>query len=371
MEAKPLDKVLIRKIRFGKNNIRTELKIINFDPRSPQERNHDDESFKNLCGTLQNYLPASSFFLFHDIKSNCASSSSDSNEETEHQEGVPFTDNFDIATSRFKTMVDEHVSSLTVTGEEIENTERLTRGQNKNEFWYEKRKTLLTASNFGKAAKTKVEPSKKLKAMLYTNFTAKALQYGIESEEKAVALYIQEMQSQEINVKVEDVGLVMSKEKPFLAASLDRIITNLTANEKWGMEIKSPFSKAGMTVEDACKAKNLFLEKLSDGATRLKRTHDYYIQTQGQLFVSSSLALKGIVFVVYFGDEMPLFRENIFFERSLWNQELLPKLEYFFKRALFPEMVTKRVQRQAFIPSWWMDTIWSICMHSKRPEINI
>ena len=42
---------------------------------------------------------------------------------------------------------------------------------------------------------------------------------------------------------------------------------------------------------------------------------------------------------------MPLFRENIFFERSHWNQELLPKLEYFFKRALFPEMVTKRVQR--------------------------
>ena len=85
---------------------------------------------------------------------------------------------------------------VTVTGEEIENTERLTRGQNKNEFWYEKRKTLLTVSNFGKAAKTKVKPSKKLKAMLYTNFTTEALQYGIESEEKAVALYIQEMQSQ-------------------------------------------------------------------------------------------------------------------------------------------------------------------------------
>ena len=226
-----------------KKNIRTQPKIINFDPRDPQQRNRDDESFKNLCGTLQNCLPASSFFLFHDIKSNCASSSLDSNEETEHQEGVPFTDNFDIATSRFKTMVDEHVSSLTVTGEEIENTERLTRGQNKYEFWYEKRKKLLTASNFGKAAKTKVEPSKKIKAMPYTNFTTEALQYGIESEEKAVALYIREMQSEGINVKVEDVGLLMSKEKPFFAASLDRIITNQTANEKWGMEIKSPFRK--------------------------------------------------------------------------------------------------------------------------------
>ena len=69
------------------------------------------------------------------------------------------------------------------------------------------------------------------------------------------------MQSQGINVKVEDVGLLMSKEKPFLAASLDRIITNQTANEKWGMEIKSPFSKAGMTVEDAAKPKNFFFGK--------------------------------------------------------------------------------------------------------------
>lgn len=89
--AKPLDKVLIRKIRFGKKNIRAQLNIINFDPRAPHKRNPDDESLKNLCGTLQNCLPASSFFLFHVFKSNCASSSSDCNEETEHQEGVPFT----------------------------------------------------------------------------------------------------------------------------------------------------------------------------------------------------------------------------------------------------------------------------------------
>ena len=33
--AKPLDKVLIRKIRLGKKNIRTQPKIINFDPRAP------------------------------------------------------------------------------------------------------------------------------------------------------------------------------------------------------------------------------------------------------------------------------------------------------------------------------------------------
>ena len=100
-----------------------------------------------------------------------------------------------------------------------------------------------------------------------------------------------------------------------------------------------------MTVDDACKSKNFCLEKLNDGTIRLKRNHDYYIQVQGQLYSASNLALKGIVFVVYFGEGMPLFKENIFFDSRRWSEEFLPRLEYFFKRALFPEILTKRVER--------------------------
>lgn len=76
------------------------------------------------------------------------------------------------------------------------------------------------------------------------------MQYGIESEEKAVVLYIKEMEQERISVKVDKSGLLQTKKKPFLAASLDRIITNLKTKEWWGMEIKSSFSKAGMRVED-------------------------------------------------------------------------------------------------------------------------
>ena len=111
----------------------------------------------------------------------------------EQQESVAFTDSYDIATNRFKSMINEHVYSLTITVEEIQETERLTRGQAKKNLWFEKRKTVLTASNFGNAAKTKVEPSNKLKAILYSNFTTEAVQYGIESEQKAVDLFIREM----------------------------------------------------------------------------------------------------------------------------------------------------------------------------------
>jgi len=121
-----------------------------------------------------------------------------------------------------------------------------------------KRKTVLKASNFGNAAKTKVEPSKKLKAILRSNFTTEALQYGIGSEQKAGELFIREMSKDGVTVAVEEPGLSLSKDKPYFGASLDRILTITDTNEKWDMEIKSPFSKAGMTVDEACKTKNFF-----------------------------------------------------------------------------------------------------------------
>jgi len=67
--------------------------------------------------------------------------------------------------------VDEHASSWNFSEEEIKETKMSTRGQSKNPIWFEKRKSILTASNFGKVAKTRVGPSNKLKAVVYSNFT--------------------------------------------------------------------------------------------------------------------------------------------------------------------------------------------------------
>ena len=103
------------------------------------------------------------------------------------------------------------------------------------------------------------------------------------------------------------------------------------------MEIKSPFSKAGMTVEEACKTKTFFLEKLGDETVRLKRNHDYYLQIQGQLY-SSDLDLQGIILTVYFGEDKPLFLENIYSDNTC-SCAFLPKIDFFYRRALFPELL--------------------------------
>lgn len=91
----------------------------------------------------------------------------------EQQESGAFTDSYDIATNRFKSMIDEHVSSLTITLEEIQETVDHGASQKQPMVW--KKETVLTASNFGNAAK--------LKAILYSNFTSEAVKYGIESKQ--------------------------------------------------------------------------------------------------------------------------------------------------------------------------------------------
>ena len=56
------------------------------------------------------------------------------------------------------------------------------------------------------------------------------------------------MGKNEITVAVEEPGISLSKDKPYLGASLDRIGTITDTDEKCGMEIKSLFSQAGMTL---------------------------------------------------------------------------------------------------------------------------
>lgn len=72
--------------------------------------------------------------------------------------------------------------------------------------------------------------------MFYFKFIIKVVQYGIESEDKVVVLYICEMELQGISFRVDEVGFFVFKEKFFFVVSIDRIIINFVINEKWGME---------------------------------------------------------------------------------------------------------------------------------------
>ena len=150
--------------------------------------------------------------------------------------------------------------------------------------------------------------------MLYTDFVTEGLLYERENEAVAVKMYNENALAEGEIVIAEEPGLMMSRNKPFLGASLDRIVKNTQTGKKWGLEAKCPISKASMTVEEACRSKHFFLEKTSNSVIQLKRKHDYYYQLQGQLFVSG---FEFINFVVYFGRGKPIFDERIISDRDL------------------------------------------------------
>ena len=143
--------------------------------------------------------------------------------ETVSEPAVAFSDTYDIATDEFKDIMEKHISFMSISDEEIKLVEKQTRGQNNNQMWKDKRKGLLTASNFGKAAKTNVEPSKKLKAMLYTDFVTEAILYGRENEATAVEMYIDKAKAKGERLVAEEPGLLISSNKPFFGCKSRQI----------------------------------------------------------------------------------------------------------------------------------------------------
>ena len=120
----------------------------------------------------------------------------------------------------------------------------------------------------------------------------------------------------------------------------DSIVTNVDNLETWEVEIKCPSSKLDQSINDVLKVKKFYLEK-ANGKSQLKRSHKYFYQIQGQLFCTQ---LKRVDFVVYFGKNVPLYVEIVKFDENFW-QQILPRIEYFFIRAIVPKLVTRRVQR--------------------------
>ena len=123
----------------------------------------------------------------------------------------------------------------------------------------------------------------------------------------------------------------MSSSFPYLGASLDGVVT--CKNETWGLEIKCPFSKYNMSLQEALKDKKFFL--VEDGGNfKLKRKHAYFYQVQGQMFCAN---LKRVDFVVWFGTGRPLFVETIWYDEEFMVNYVFPRLKYFFCRAVLPE----------------------------------
>ena len=116
---------------------------------------------------------------------------------------------------------------------------------------------------------------------------------GVQQEATALQAYVNyQHQNGHPELTVCSVGFLISCSHPFLGASPDGgVYDPSSVSELYGfVKIKCPYSHRDKTPEAACESSNFCcsLENIGDNPTiKLRTSHNYYCQVQGQMGVGS------------------------------------------------------------------------------------
>ena len=202
---------------------------------------------------------------------------------------------FDSATSQLKC-------SIKITQAEVSEIEKNTREQSSSEQWFHERQKRLTSSNFGAIVKRR--KSIYLKSLMakikndskYSN-CAKQCQWGKDKEKNVVIEYFKTKRNcgEDVNV-CSTCGFAVNIDLPWLGASPDFLVFDPKEELSFGIgEVKCPFSKKDVSIDEASKDKQFFLQNIN-GKIQLRKSHNYFYQIQGCM---TSLNVSWCDFVVF------------------------------------------------------------------------
>lgn len=243
-------------------------------------------------------------------------------------------------TLNFKELMDKcNAIKLETCPEEIENLENATRLQTKSKLWFQFRAGRVTASKM--KAVTRTDPSypaeSLIKSVCYpveNRFETDATKWGLNHEKDAVRCLQRKLEEEgHENVIVENCGIYVSEEYPFIGATPDSIISCDCCGKQL-VEVKCPFTKKDELLSDMDE-KAFFLKKNEDGELKLDSAHEYYFQVQTQMGVTK---VESCLFVVW--TTIDLHVEQILFDEGKWH-EMCDLAEHFFRSAVLPELVGK------------------------------
>jgi hypothetical protein len=169
-------------------------------------------------------------------------------------------------------------SALKVSVQDIQAIEKATRKQRNSSRWFLERTWRVTASNFGEICKAtdKRNVTKLCKTVSSTNHLhTTAVIHGQKYEQAAIKRFTEITGS-----TVEECGLFVSAEHPFLAATPDGVI-----GSQHVVEVKCPYKGKGKSIEPGNDFPFL-TQNTDDGQLHLRRDHKYFYQIQGQLGVT-------------------------------------------------------------------------------------
>ena len=242
------------------------------------------------------------------------------------------------------TTIDAFIGSLKVSADKAREIERNTRDQRLSPLWSSVRRCRLTASLFGSVYKrrpTTPPDNLVLSIIRQRRFSSEAIQYGIDNEPVALGEYVSYQQSHgHPSLSVAPSGFFVSHIHPFLGATPDGAVYDPSdiANPFGFLEIKCPFTARNVLPSEACDDSTFCCTFDSrTNAPTLKRSHNYYCQTQGQMAIGER---PWCDFVVY--TKKGIHVERIKFDKAFWKDDLLPKLKSFYHDCVAPELVSPR-----------------------------
>ena len=234
-------------------------------------------------------------------------------------------------------------TKVIVTSERAKEIEHETREQADSPEWIGQRRKRLTASMVGGIAKMRAttRKSKRVENLLYTKFRGNtATRYGATMEDTVrQEYYTYQRLNGHPNLKLDNCGLFVSLNNPWLAATPDGVVDDPSdPTQPLGLvEIKNPYSARSQTLMEAAQKTAFCLEQNKNNSSfRLKARHDYYYQVQTQLFCTER---HWCDFVVRTNNDLHI--ERIYTDKA-WQHCNIPKLKNFYFSALLPELACPR-----------------------------
>ena len=204
-------------------------------------------------------------------------------------------------------------------------------------MWHSVRQYRLTGSYFGLVFRLKETTSPEnlvLQIMGIKRFTSESVKWRKDNEATALEKYQQHQNISGHNgLYVAPSGFVVYESYPFLGVSPDSVVHDPNNPNPFGLaEVKCPYSARNLSPIEAGKSPNFYCDVI-DSKLKLKHSHPYYSQVQGQMAITER---HWCDFIVY--TKKGIHVERIDFDAEFWTDKLLPKLKDFYDSCLAPNI---------------------------------
>ncbi|XP_033728272.1 uncharacterized protein LOC117317556 [Pecten maximus] len=268
-------------------------------------------------------------------------------EEIPKLHDVPYLyhDRMDLKSEECKKDFEDRFTGLKLTVENADRIEKFTNGQSQNDMWHEARRERITSSNFGTVCKCKADtkPESTLRNILgYRDFQSKYCDWGIKHEPVARRMYANAVKGDGLCIKT--CGLIVNPKYPHLGASPDGLVnsTKCDCDDYGVLEIKCPASEKWKFKHPSQCALDpdffCYFDHSCD-TLKLKQSHRYYYQVQGQMLITNRKWCDFLVWTL----------KGWTVERIQYDEQfclnMVSKLAKFYLQNVIPEIFSQRVKR--------------------------